>query len=85
MTAKIYQNLEIYKFVPGQANIPRSGAKVAVIPTHVISPDQVYVQLYSEEFNIFQDRTLQEVKLKPITRPPGIHSYYFNCELLKHK
>lgn len=61
----------------GQVEIPRIGDEVVVIPTHVIGPNQLYVQLgsYSHNFNVFQVRTLQDVELKTITQTPGTNNY----------
>lgn len=69
----------------GQVKIPKQNdAAVVVIPTHVIGPDQLYVQLgaYSERFNMFQYHTLQEVELKTITQTPGTNNH-FNENVIK--
>lgn len=89
ITTKTMKFCNIY-VISDQVKIPRIGSEVAVIPTHVIGPNQLYVQLgaYSEQFNMFQTRTLQQVELKTITHTPGTNNYFdkkvskFICKLL---
>lgn len=67
----------------GQNKIPRIGEEVVVIPTHVVGPNKLYVQLdaYSKEFHEFQFGTLQEVQLKKVTQTAS-KSYHFNASLI---
>lgn len=67
-----YENKHILERV----NMPVQNEEKAVVPTHILGPNTMYVQLscHMGQFNNFQFNQLQNIQLKELKHLPGIRS-----------
>lgn len=56
--------------------MPRKGDEIKIIPTHIIGPNKIYVQIVdSMDFTIFQEVELQAIELKKFNEVDGNKSF----------